>query len=135
MPDHLTPSERALREAAEKATAGTWRTHPTDDTRVTADGGDGEVAQALGDYQHDWRRMEATATYIVAAQPSAVLALLDEIERLREGLKLAALRLRLLTDRMHGCHAETGKHELLDEAEAFCVEARAALAPKEKNDG
>lgn len=127
MPDHLTPSERALREAAEKATAGTWRTHPTDDTRVTADGGDGEVAQALGDYQHDWRRMEATATYIVAAQPGAVLALLDEIGRLRGALRAAEEALTRHIPEGHGPHPNP---------EFIIVEqVRAALAPKEKNDG
>ncbi len=52
------------------------------------------------------------------------------ITALRSALRLAAVRLEILTDRMRGCHAETGKHELLDEAEMFCREARAALEVK-----
>ena len=46
---------------------------------------------------------------------------------LEAALRLAATRLEILTGRMRGCHEETGKHELLDEAEAFCDEARKAL--------
>ncbi len=45
-----------------------------------------------------------------------------------KGLEVAATRLQILTDRMRGCHEETGKHELLDEAQAFADEAKAALA-------
>lgn len=46
---------------------------------------------------------------------------------LEEALRLAAVRLEILTSRMRGCHEETGKHALLGEAEMFCQEARAAL--------
>ena len=48
---------------------------------------------------------------------------------LRGALELAAVRLEILTGRMRACHQETGKHELMDEAESFCREARAALQP------
>ena len=46
-------------------------------------------------------------------------------------LEWAAVRLEILTGRMRACHQETGKHELLDEAEAFCGEARSALTKLE----
>ncbi len=43
-------------------------------------------------------------------------------------LKLAAIRLEILTARMRGCHEVTGQHELLGEAEAFYVEAHTVIA-------
>jgi hypothetical protein len=55
---------------------------------------------------------------------------MGEVERLRRELELAAVRLEILTGRMRGCHEETGRHELIEEAEAFCVETRAALAAR-----
>lgn len=58
-------------------------------------------------------------------QPSR--ATQDEEHRLREALNLAAIRLGILVDRMRGCHAETGNHELITEAEEFHREAQAAL--------
>lgn len=42
-------------------------------------------------------------------------------------LKLCKVRLEILTGRMRGCHEETGKHELLDEAQMFCDEAEMYL--------
>lgn len=51
-----------------------------------------------------------------------------EIERLREALRLAGIRLGICADRMRGCHEETGQHALLAEVEMFESEARAALA-------
>lgn len=48
-------------------------------------------------------------------------------------LELAAVRLEILTARLRGCHEETGRHQLLPEAEAFCLEARTTIAKaKEK---
>jgi hypothetical protein len=52
----------------------------------------------------------------------------EALARVTAALELAATRLEILTDRMRGCHEITGRHELLSEAEAFCTEARAALA-------
>lgn len=54
--------------------------------------------------------------------------LLGQVERYREALSLAATRLEILTGRARGCHEETGRHELLEEAEGFCIEARQSLA-------
>jgi hypothetical protein len=42
-------------------------------------------------------------------------------------LEMAAVRLEILTGRMRACREETGQHDLIDEAEAFCLEARADL--------
>jgi hypothetical protein len=75
MTDHLTDSERALREAAEKATKGEWFVAHDDEVW----GGNDHLA-LVGD--------ASNRAYIVAAQPRAVLALLDEIERLRGALHL-----------------------------------------------
>lgn len=69
--------------------------------------------------------------YIEAAQPRAVLTLLDEIERLRGALgKLLALP---LMDEQPTRHHEPAYQS--DELKAVVAEATAALAPKEKNDG
>lgn len=63
---------------------------------------------------------------------NAALARAEQAEAreavLREALRLAAVRLDICTGRMRGCHEKTGNHELLDEAEMFVSEARAALA-------
>ena len=65
------------------------------------------------------------------SEPMRLWATLDaereKVRVLREALWKAAVRLEILTGRMRGCHAETGRHELMDEAEMFCAEARAAL--------
>ena len=44
-----------------------------------------------------------------------------------EALRTAAVRLVILTGRMRGCHEETGKHELMEEADMFCAEAKKAV--------
>lgn len=51
----------------------------------------------------------------------------EEVRRLRDALIRASVHLEILTGRMRACHEETGNHELLDEAEAFCAETRKAL--------
>lgn len=83
----------------------------------------------------DLKRMLADAE---AADPSvdpslytafrnALPDLIARVERAEKALKLAAVRMDILCDRMEGCHAETGRHELLDEGRAFASEARSAL--------
>lgn len=68
---------------------------------------------------------------IFSSEAATAVALIDaereKVRVLREALWKAAVRLEILTGRMRGCHAETGRHELMDEAEMFCAEARAAL--------
>ena len=55
-----------------------------------------------------------------------------ENKRLWGALWLAGIRLEILTGRIRACHEETGAHELLDEAEMFCYEAKQALEGGEK---
>lgn len=55
------------------------------------------------------------------------LAVDARLRHLERELEHAAVRLEILTGRMRACHEETGNHGLLDEAEMFCKEARAAL--------
>jgi hypothetical protein len=61
--------------------------------------------------------------------------LTKRVAELENALKTAAIRMEILTGRMRGCHEETGKHELLDEAEAFCKEAREVLGTQWKEMG
>ena len=49
-----------------------------------------------------------------------------ELLTTRKALALAATRMEILAGRMRACHEETGKHELLPEAEAFVREAKEA---------
>src|SRR3990170_4684699 len=51
----------------------------------------------------------------------------ERIKALEHGLRLAAIRLEILTGRARACHEVTGQHELIGEAEIFCQEARQAL--------
>ncbi|EKK5566449.1 ead/Ea22-like family protein [Enterobacter hormaechei] len=77
--------KRALREAAEKATPGPWYVHdkPCEDGNYGIDSSDKEfLAEAVVWWgfsrQSIWR--EEDAKHIAAANPAAVLALLDELE-------------------------------------------------------
>ncbi|OFC63055.1 ead/Ea22-like family protein [Candidatus Erwinia dacicola] len=77
--------KRALREAAEKATPGPWYVHdkPCEDGNYGIDTSDKEfLAEAVVWWgfsrQSIWR--EEDAKHIAAANPAAVLALLDELE-------------------------------------------------------
>ena len=49
-----------------------------------------------------------------------------------EAMKLMSVRLEILTGRMRACHEETGRHELMAEAEAFVSEAKESLADAAK---
>lgn len=96
------------------------------DTTVYADAARrfGRV-EALGfAIQHNYSRVIA---------PEAASHLVDLEARkakLEYALELAATRLEILTGRMRACHAETGRHQLLDEAELFSAEAKAALGDR-----
>jgi hypothetical protein len=81
--------------------------------------------------RHEWATILDSLIPLIREAP-AVPSATGETARLRDALRLAAVRLEILTDRMRACHEETGKHELLDEAESFCAEARAALSPTEQ---
>jgi hypothetical protein len=77
-----------LRALAEKATGGTWYVAGARSTRVHTNcpkiGGYTAVCECEADgdqHLHD-------ARYIAAANPARVLALLNEIERLREALRV-----------------------------------------------
>jgi hypothetical protein len=81
--------------------------------------------------RHEWATILDSLIPLIREAP-AVPSATGETARLRDALRLAAVRLEILTDRMRACHEETGKHELLDEAESFCAEARAALSPTQQ---
>lgn len=69
--------KRALREAAEKATPGKWRylkTTPFMDAEISAENHTRVVNLLAGDVTVD------NSEFIAAANPSTVLALLDELE-------------------------------------------------------
>ena len=68
-----------LRRLAEAATPGPWYLHTSDDTLVSSESG--EIVQAQGEYMIEYASMEADAAYIAAANPQAILALLDRLER------------------------------------------------------
>lgn len=98
MADHLTPSERALLQAATEATPGEWEwwngcswwrlgVANRDRTCVIEPTCDSDGHPNLIVRAEDRR-------YIEAAQPRAVLALLDEIERLRGALRILTLDAR-----------------------------------------
>ncbi len=82
----MTKEDRAaLREAAEKATPGPWRARFTIYEHMIA----GIAARgAIAEIWKGERGME-DARYIALAHPGAVLALLDERERMREALRLS----------------------------------------------
>jgi TRAP-type mannitol/chloroaromatic compound transport system substrate-binding protein len=77
-----------LRKAAEAATPGPWKTHLIDDTTIVSDRVDvattcdSSNVERSDSYNNDFERMEADAAYIAAANPQAILALLDERDAL-----------------------------------------------------
>ena len=68
-----------LRRLAEAATPGPWRTSKADDTAIMSF--DNDVAHTVGIYEVEAETMEADAAYIAAANPAAILALLDRLAR------------------------------------------------------
>ena len=70
-----------FRALAERAISGRWHVNPHDELEVRTETRDarGEYYQTVCEtYNAD------TATWIAAASPTAILALIDEIERLKE---------------------------------------------------
>ena len=85
----MTPADLSrLESLARKATPGPWFRPIANDTAVRSD--DVDIAQTVGAYELEWERMEADAAYIAAANPAAVLALIERVREL-EG-KLEAIR-------------------------------------------
>lgn len=91
----MTPDQlRELREKAEKATPGPWETAETpgfghDHAPYTVVNGDNEqITECWDNTPGAWKpeQNEGNAAFIAAANPQTVIALLDEIERLREAL-------------------------------------------------
>ncbi len=91
----MTPEQRAaLREVASKATPGPWSSYATSSAadmplRWTIAGHGATVAQFFATNLPEQEQV-ANAHYIALAHPAAVLALLDECERMREALKRLA---------------------------------------------
>lgn len=86
----MTIDTKRLRELAEKATPGPWRSNPrTAKVYYLASGGDS------ADLSYILSENEASdAEFIAATDPQTVLALLDEIDRLRTGRDLSIERTR-----------------------------------------
>lgn len=83
-----------------------------------------EIKERLHAYKH-WK--EKAGESVEETHAPDMDYLLAKIERYEAALKLSAVRLEILTGRLKACNEETGKHELIDEAESFCIEAREAL--------
>ena len=82
-----------LREKAEKATRGPWTNNWTGDdpTTVVSSTAVGVLADCGRAVLYSGTvNPQANADFIAAANPSAVIALLDEIDRLREALEALA---------------------------------------------
>lgn len=72
---------------------------------------------------------------VLSAEMTKLVYTAREYHRLRKEAKTMATRLQILTGRMRACNEESGKHELIDEAQAFCDEAQEALEAIEKEMG
>lgn len=112
----------ALREAAEKATPGPWRALTSGviggDHWYVCDPGEMVAYVAANDGSDEGQR-QSNAEYIAAAHPSAVLALLDEIDvlrRQRDDTATARDALRRQRDKAEKIVSERG--EALDALEA-----------------
>lgn len=115
----MTPTH-TLREKALKATQGPWSSNSEGDIAPASDqGNNGYWVAHLEDCGPNWK---ANADFIAAANPSTILSLLDEIDRLREALTLARNRLqRCVVDH------DTGSLKFIERAE-WADEATRSLA-------
>ena len=113
---HPAPME-APQEAVEALINGAWDAYAAEVERRTG--------LAIGPRSHKALGENGRAAWAAAVR--YVYAVIGgEAVALRGALELAAVRLEILTGRMRACHQETGQHELLDEADSFCREAREA---------
>jgi hypothetical protein len=83
---------RKLREAAMRQAPGNWALQTSNSFRRIGGRGDGDVLCATThpvDGHPDLLAAPGVLDYIVAAQPRVVLALLDELDRCEETLKLS----------------------------------------------
>ncbi|NBW15813.1 MAG: hypothetical protein EBR82_48285 [Caulobacteraceae bacterium] len=95
MSDDLKTALRAVVEALPGATKGPYATHLVDDTLLV--GGNGiEVASAVGSYENDSEayQMERNMAFLstaanLARHAPALLAMVEEVERLREARNAA----------------------------------------------
>ena len=78
---------RVLREKAEAATPGPWRSSSGPSVWGPEGVLIGNLPSYFGPDQPRWRENHATADFIAAADPSTVLALLDRIETLEAALR------------------------------------------------
>lgn len=109
-----------LKALANAATKGEWTTRPC--------AGGGVILARPGDKQPLQVYPAEDAAYIVAAQPKAILALLDEIERLERGLRNTACALENLHALVLGEAPSLLENDLQAELIQASREAAAALA-------
>lgn len=82
----MTPADLSrLESLAREATPGPWFRAIANDTAVRSD--DVDIAQTVGAYELEWERMEADAAYIAAANPAAVLALIELLAQCKATLE------------------------------------------------
>lgn len=75
-----------LATLAREATPGPWwRPNPND---IGIESENFEIAQTMGLYEREYERMEANAAYIAAANPTAILALIEEVTSLRAAVAM-----------------------------------------------
>lgn len=88
------------------------------DLRAAINAGDLEAAEvALGRYEQ-W------SDYVLDARHAAKDARIRELE---EAQRLAHIRIGICADRMEGCNAIGGDHQLIDEVREWESDARAVL--------
>ncbi|HCF2029392.1 TPA: ead/Ea22-like family protein [Pseudomonas aeruginosa] len=104
--DQIMTDHAELRRLAKAATPGPWRVQTGCSwRRIGTDSGDGDVLRPCTHPHDGWPDIVAPAEnlkYIASANPKTILALLDEIDRLKaenEALRKDAARYRWLRER------------------------------------
>lgn len=96
-------NKQALREAAEKATPGTWVYLPKN-TSIEYDYGSDDSQGSItymdsGDFTQ--KQTDLNGAFIAAANPATVLALLDELEAVNELVELQRFKLERQAEDLH----------------------------------